>query len=100
MRKAATISLSAKIHEKLEAMPAGISESIRRSVHQANKDPELLASAFKLRLSMPPYEDIKQVGYRADEKFRTAAAELSGMTKLPVEQVVRLCIEAYVYRLD
>lgn len=100
MSKAANLKLSTTVFKKLEEMPNNISESIRRAVHQANRDPEILVLAFKLRLAMPPYTETRSACYRADERFREAAEELKERTKLSLEEAIRLSVEAYVYRLE
>jgi len=99
MKKNHTVGLPAGIIEKCEKLPLSRSSAIAQSLMNAMKEPELLVLAFRLRLSQGRKEEIVKVAYTRDTKLDEVLSELTELTKLPGEQVIRLSLEAYVHRL-
>lgn len=99
MKKAYTINLPPTLLNGLEGVPMSRSAAITQSILNADRNAELLVQAFRLRLSMPTENNETKVSYTRDTKLDTPLKKLIEMTKLPGEQVIRLCVEAYIYRL-
>jgi len=99
MKKNHTVGLSAGIIEKCEKLPVSRSGAIAQALMNAMREPQLLAMAFQLRLSQTKKDEIVKVAYTRDTKLDEVLLQLSELTKLPGEQVIRLALEAYVNRL-
>ena len=85
--------------DKFEKLPITRSRAINLAIGYAAKDPELLVQALRFRFSQPHLENDVKVTYSRDTKLDEVLENLTHMTKLPAEQVIRLCMEAYINRL-
>lgn len=99
MRKITHGQFAASLLKAFEKVPMTRSAAITQAVINAGRDPELLISAFRLRLSQPYEENDTEVTYSRDHRIEAIVKKLAEMTKLSGEQVVRLCMEAYIHRL-
>lgn len=75
------------------------SACISNAVIEGLKNPELLVQALRLRLTTPFEENNTNVTWSRSVAALEAEKKLAEMTRLPGEQVVRLCMEAYIHRL-
>ena len=82
-----------------EKVPMTRSAAISQAIINADRNPDLLAHAFRLRLSQPFEENDARITYTRDIRIEAIVKRLAEMTKLSSEQVVRLCMEAYIHRL-
>jgi hypothetical protein len=99
MKKAFTISMSTAIVEDLKKVPMNRSAAITQAILNATRDNDLLARAFRLRLGMPNTQNEIRITYTRDSKLDAPLKKLIEMAKLPGEQVIRLCVEAYIHHL-
>ena len=99
MKKPYTSVIPASMVTKFETVPMTRSAAIAQAILNADRYPDLLVDAFRLRLSQPFEENDTRITYTRDSKIDAMIKRLSEMTKLPGEQVVRLCMEAYIHRL-
>ncbi len=97
--KVVNSSIPTRMVKAFKRVPLTRSAAIRQAVLQADVDPELLVDAFKLRLSMPFEDNDARISYTRDKKTDAIVKRLTEMTKLSSEEVVRLCMEAYIHRL-
>lgn len=99
VKKVVNSNVPASLVAKFEKLPMTRSAAIAQALTNAARDPELLVDAFKLRMSQPFEENDTRITYTRDEGLQEVIDRLSRMTKLPGEQVVRLCMEAYIHKL-
>lgn len=99
MKKPYCLSLSPTLITALEKVPMNRSAVITQAILNADRNVELLAQAFRLRFSMPKEDNEVRVTYTRDGKLEAPLKKLIEMTKLPGEQVIRLCVEAYIHKL-
>lgn len=99
VKKAYNSSVPKSMVKAFENVPMTRSAAITQAVLNADKNPDLLAHAFRLRLSQPFEENDTKITYTRDIRLEAMVKRLAEMTKLPGEQVMRLCMEAYIHRL-
>lgn len=99
MKKTVNNAMPASLVKAFENVPMTRSAAISQAIINANRNPDLLAHAFRLRLSQPFEENDTSITYTRDPRIGDIVKRLAEMTKLPGEQVVRLCMEAYIHRL-
>ena len=85
--------------EKFDKIPMTRSGAISQALLNARRDPSLLSRAFQLRMSTEQEQNDARICYLRDTNHDETMEKLSRMTRLPGEQVVRLCMEACIYRL-
>lgn len=86
---------------ELERSAQTMSAATAQSVINAYNDDGLLAKALKRRMALPPMKDVKdaRMSTTEDPRITQYVEDLSAKSRLSKEDVVRLAIEAYVYRL-
>lgn len=85
---------------RFDALPLTMSSAIKQAIMDANDNPQLLIKALQNRmLSTGPRDDIVRASYWADETIDNYCERLSNLSELPIEQVVRLAMEAYINKL-
>lgn len=94
-----TLKLPAKLNQALDGLPLAKSVAVAQAILSAEREPESLARAFQLRLHQPTEENDITISYVRTPKIEEPLRRLTEMTRLPGEQVVRLCLEAYIHRL-
>lgn len=99
MKKQVSATIPTSMIEALKGVPLSRSAAISQAIVNAGREPDLLVHAFRLRLSQPKEDDDHRVTYSRDERLDEIVKNLSDLTKLPGEQVIRLCVEAYIHRL-
>lgn len=75
------------------------SAAICQALLNAERDPGVLSRAFQLRLNTDFEENDVEIKYTRDKRLDKTVEELSRMTRLPGQQVIRLCMEAYIHKL-
>lgn len=99
MKKTHNVNLPADLVEACTHLPVTRSGALNQAMFNAWRDPELLVKALRFRLDRPEELERIKVTYSRDSKLDPVLEKMSEMTKLPKEQVVRLCLEAYIHRL-
>lgn len=99
MKKHHTLMAPEDLVERFDKLPLTRSAAITQAILNVEREPELLAQAFRLRLHQPYEENGVRVAYTRDTRIDETLKKLTDMAKLPGEQVVRLCMEAYIYKL-
>lgn len=99
MKRKAALSLPSSMLEKFDKIPMTRSGAISQALLNAGRDPALLSRAFQLRMSTGQEQNDARICYTRDTKHDGTLEKLSAMTRLPGEQVGRLCMEAYIYGL-
>lgn len=97
MKKSYTSSVPTSLVEAFKKVPLNRSKAIELAVERATNDPQALVLAFKMRLTQPFERNDAKITYTRDKRCEEMIERLSEMTKLPNEQVLRLCMEAYIY---
>lgn len=90
-------SVPASLVEAFKKVPLNRSKAIELAVEKASNDPSLLVHAFQMRLTRPFERNDVKITYTRDKQCEEMIDKLSEMTKLPNEQVLRLCMEAYIH---
>ena len=85
-----------KLYEKL---PTSRSAAICQGIANATREPDLLAHAFRLRLHKEPEEATLRIAFTIEPSLEKKLEEMAHWTDLPIEQVVRLSMEAFIYKL-
>lgn len=94
-----------KISKRLRNAFAGEksrSDAVVKAISEATLRPQKMAFALKARLSEPPTPDDvndQRIHIYFPEKSLIFIKELADMSKLSDEEVVRLCMEAYIKHL-
>lgn len=102
MKRKCSIKCSRTLLDKFQDLPISRSAAICQAIHNAGNEPELLAQALRLRLNSRPAEAKENdtlITYTRDAKLDRALQTLTGISELPGEQVIRLAMEAYIYKL-
>lgn len=99
MKQKAALSLPSSMVKKFDKLPMTRSGAISQALMNADRNHDLLSRAFQLRMSTDHEENDARICYSRDSKHDETIEKLSRMTRLSGEQVVRLCMEAYIYRL-
>ena len=99
MKNVTGSNVPASLVKAFEASTLSRSAAISQAIHNADRCPDLLVYAFRLRLSLPFEENDTRITYTRNAQVTAIVEKLASMTKLPNEQVVRLCMEAYVHCL-
>ena len=99
MKVLRSLRMPVSLMNKFDDLPITRSGAICQALINAGKDPELLVVALRYRMSRPDELNDCQVSYRLDPKLVRTQEDLSRMTKLSGEIVVRLCMEAYIHNL-
>jgi hypothetical protein len=99
MKKTRMVYLTPRLKAQFMALPVSASSAVEKSIFHAARQPELLAKAFYQRLSQPFEASTERLTHTREESLDSTLDKLSEMTKLPTEQVIRLCMEAYINRL-
>lgn len=85
--------------DTLSSMPKNRSTLVSEAIHAAHKDPSRLLSALKRRLSEPQaHARTTRVTVSVTEQTTSHLAELTHMTQLGTEHVLRLALEDYLHR--
>ena len=99
MKRKAALSLPSSMLEKFDKIPMTRSGAISQALLNAGRDPALLSRAFQLRMSTDEEQNDARICYSRDTKHEQKIEKLSRLTRLSGEEVVRLCMEAYIYGL-
>jgi hypothetical protein len=99
MKRHQTVRLSEEVVEMFDKLTISRSAAIEAAVRNARTDPELLVRGLKHRMRNPRGANSIKVGYSRDSDIDEPVEQLVEMTKLPAEEVIRLCMEAYIHRL-
>ena len=98
MKQRLAINITPSLSQALRCRNA--SETISRAITEAGRNPELLVAAFRERLTQPQENNSIRLCFTHEVEVKSYMERLSRMTKLPIEQVVRLSIEAYIRSLN
>ena len=93
------LRLSKQLKEDFDNLPMPTGTALKQAVARASKDPDLLVRAFQFRFFRERQENDTCLFFRSDTKTDAHLEKLAEMTELPVEQVIRLAMEAYINKL-
>lgn len=93
------VRLSKQLKESFEKLPMPASTAMKQAVVSAVIRPDLLVRAFEHRFTRERLENDTYLVFRSDTKIDAHLEKLAEMTELPVEQVIRLAMEAYINKL-
>lgn len=99
MKRTLTFMISPSLKAKFDEALLNRSAAVTQSIVNANDNPEKLVDAFRFRLSQPEDANTERIGASVDPRIDDMLERLSSMTKLPIEQVLRLAMEAYINKL-
>lgn len=89
--------VSRRLVNDFEKLPISRSAGVVQAVMRATVRPQVLVTAFKARLEDPSnLPNNVRINIYMPPKVNVFVKDLASMTKLPDEEVVRLCMEAYV----
>lgn len=97
MKRTWTSSVPTSLIEAFKKVPLNRSKAIEQAVKDADNDPEVLVRALRMRLTRPFEANDAKIAFTRDKNCEDAIERLAEMTKLPNEQVLRLCMEAYIH---
>lgn len=80
-------------------LPATPSAAISLAITNAHEDHTLLGKALTHRFEHPPLDNVLKTSHMFDQRVKDMIDELSTKTSLAADEVVRLCIEALIYKL-
>lgn len=95
--KAFTISESTA--EQLQKLPITASQALTTAISNAIKDPQSLGRAMQRRVTQEKEKPTSRTSYYLDNKVMSEIDELCEKSALKGEEVVRLAMEAYIYKL-
>lgn len=94
------VKVKASLKDKFNDLPISASAAIKQAILDAHDNPILLVKALQLRMMSTRVEEAEvRMGYWVVPEIEKHCSRLSGMTELPIEQVVRLAMEAYINKL-
>lgn len=95
-----SIKVSPEIKDKFKGLPLSTSAAVKQSVIHANNNPTLMIRALQARMIIGnKAEKSERVSYARDQQTVSALENLVAMIDLSEEEVVRLCMEAYIKKL-
>lgn len=101
MKKVRGITIAPSLKDALDKCPINNSAAIAQAVMNAHADDGLLIRALKRRLALPSTEEENsiRITYTQDIRVTQLEKELVDRARLAAEPLVRLALEAYIYRL-
>ena len=99
MKKRRLVTVPPGFVKLYEKVPTSRSAAICQGITNATREPELLAHAFRLRLHKEPEEATLRIAFTIEPSLEKKLEEMARWTDLPIEQVVRLSMEAFIYKL-
>ena len=99
MKKRRSVTVPPGLVKLYEKVPKSRSGAICQGITNATREPELLAHAFRLRLHKEPEEATLRIVFTIEPSLERKLEEMARWTDLPIEQVVRLSMEAFIYKL-
>jgi len=89
------------LKDELERGVQTMSAATAQALMNAHSDDSLLSKALKRRMALPPLRNAEdaRMSTTEDPRITRYVEDLSERSRLTKEDVVRLAIEAYVYRL-
>ncbi|MDI1348614.1 hypothetical protein [Aquabacterium sp.] len=94
------IKVTTEIKDKFKGLPLSTSAAVKQSVINANNNPILMIRALQARMTNGnKVEKSERVSYTRDQQTASALENLVAMIDLSEEEVVRLCMEAYINTL-
>ena len=97
--KQTTLKLSKELLDAAEKLPMSRSALIVRSISNAGTRPDVVHLALRRRMTEPRTENNVRVSYTRDPRVEPIIERLVEMTDLSAEQVIRLCMSAYIHQL-
>lgn len=80
-------------------LPLTRSAAIGQSILAASRRPDLIPLALRLRMTQVRSGNNVRVSYTREQRLDAMIERLAQMTDLSGEQVIRLCMEAFVHKL-
>ena len=101
-KKCHKVTVSQEVLDMFEKLPISRSAAIVASINLVARKPDLLHIALHHRMS--EVTEVRsgnnvRVSYTREAKIEPMIDTLAQMTDLSGEQVIRLCMEAYIYKL-
>lgn len=93
------VTVSNEVLELFEGLPLSRSAAIGMSILAVSRKPDLLHVALRHRMTQERTGNNVRVSYTREPRLEAMIDRLAEMTDLSGEQVIRLCMEAYIYRL-
>lgn len=93
------VTVSTEVLELFEALPLSRSAAIGLSILQAGRKPDLLHMALRRRMSETRSGNNVRVSYTREPRLEAIIDKLAEITALSGEDVIRLCMEAYIHKL-
>lgn len=100
--KTKTFLLAPSLLVALSEVPTTRSSAVQNAIRDAFNEKEKLTRALRHRMLSPKMwgeDNSERINVSLDPRILNYAQEMSKMTQLPIEQVVRLALEAYVFKL-
>jgi hypothetical protein len=94
-----TMYVSPSMNALCDALPITKAAAVVLAIHNAWKEPDVLAYALRLRLGRPVEEKSLRISYSVDGRTEGKLKNLMDMTGLSGEETVRLAMEAYIHHL-
>lgn len=100
-KKIRHIRVPSSIRALMRTLPINMSAAVSQSILDAREDDSLIIRALKRRLALPPNKNdpLERVAISQDERIDSYVADLTDRSQLSAEEIIRLCIEAYLFRL-
>lgn len=99
LSKIQKLTVATEVLDAFELLPLSRSAAIGQAILAAGKRPELIPLALRERMSQTRSGNNVRVSYTRENRLDAMIKRLAEMTDLSGEQVVRLCMEAYLYKL-
>lgn len=98
-KKAHKVTVSQEVLDMFEKLPISRSAAIVASINLVARKPDLLHIALRHRMTEVRSGNNVRVSYTREAKIEPMIDTLANMTDMSGEQVIRLCMEAYIYKL-
>jgi hypothetical protein len=100
-REQKSLKVTPVIKHQLDNLPITVSAAVVQAIVNANDDDNLVVRALKRRMALPPTKEKndQRLCVMYDPRISNHLENLTAKSGLATEQVLRLAIEAYLYRL-
>jgi hypothetical protein len=88
-----------EVNDALQSGPVPKSKAAKRALAAATARPELIPMALRVRPFKPRSNGTTRLGVTYDEATMSGVKHLSEQYDLSQEEIVRLMLEAYIYKL-
>lgn len=92
------LTLPIEVVAALELLPLNRSAAIGQAIIGGSHRPDLLPLALRIRMSKARSGNNVRISYSRELRMDDMIARLAQMTDLSGEQVIRLCIEAFIHK--